>query len=126
MNTYENRLTKYLSAVLDAMDASTPWYGFLPAPQPYYAAHVPNIKRSTMDLRDALGVCPFHESKDFLLLIDLRRGDWYCCGKSGGGIESCGFGDMIEFHARLHGIDVNDAVYDLILPWRDWKRRVQK
>jgi hypothetical protein len=57
-------------------------------------------------------MCPFHESgKPALLLVYFSHGTWHC--------SSCGDGNMIEFHARLRGIDVNAAMYELILPWRD-------
>lgn len=110
MSSYRCNLASFLDAVFQARDVAGGWRDFLPYPKDYYAKQVPGFVQAPRNPLHGLGLCPFHESDnaDAYLVIDLRNGGWFCS-------HSCGTGDLVEFHARRHGIELDAARCDLIL-----------
>ena len=84
------------------------WRDRLPVPASYYAQHVAKLGNANAT-GWAQGVCPFHEDHNASLSIHVTsvKGQWRC-------FASCGGGDMVGFHMRLHGLDFKEAVRDLI------------
>lgn len=86
------------------------WQDFLPNPHGYYVARVPKFGSAPRGVAWGVGLCPFHGDGNThsLLMVNLMHGAWDCS-------STCGSGDMVEFHMRMHGMSFDDAVLDLIL-----------
>jgi hypothetical protein len=86
------------------------WWDFLPNPRAYYAERVSNFAPAPSGKPFALGLCPFHEGDDaiVMLTVDLNRGEWRCSA-------GCGCGDIVEFHMRKYGVSFEAAVREMIL-----------
>lgn len=84
------------------------WRDRLPDVATYYAQHVQKLSKPNAT-GWALGVCPFHVDQNASLSVHVAgdRGHWRCSA-------SCGGGDLVGFHMRLHRMDFKTAVRDLV------------
>jgi len=69
-------------------------------------------RRTSRDGRWLIARCPFHDDKNPSFWIDTVRG---LCGCFGGCTPKAL--DVINLHARLHGVSLKEAVRDLVKNW---------
>jgi hypothetical protein len=69
----------------------------------YYGQYVQKAKIAGDQL---VGLCPLHPEKNPSFSANLKTGQWICR-------SSCGSGNVINFHARLHNMTPQEAVEEL-------------
>lgn len=69
----------------------------------YYGQYVQKAKIAGDQL---VGLCPLHPEKNPSFSANLKTGQWICR-------SSCGSGNVIDFHAKLHNLTHQEAVEDL-------------
>lgn len=84
------------------------WREHLPSPESYYRGRV--VALGDPNARGwALGRCPFHDDPKQSLAVDLWDApDYWAC------FSCCALGDMVDFHQRLTGKELELAVLDLL------------
>ena len=74
--------------------------------------YFPDARKTSRDGRWLRAKCPFHDDKNPSFWIDTVRG---LCGCFGGCTPKAL--DVINLHARLHGVSLKEAVRDLVKNW---------
>lgn len=72
----------------------------------YTAYYGQYVQKARLNGDQLTGLCPLHPEKRPSFSVNLKTGQWICR-------SSCGSGNVIDFHARIHNMINQEAVEDL-------------